>query len=98
MDLPKLIGILGGWSVIITALAAWINKLSTERMLSKWRRDEQATAERLREELATNRSLLDIATKSHGSGQDILQRKRVDAVGKLWNETIDLRTRLSAAQ
>jgi hypothetical protein len=62
----------------------------------EWRRDEQVAIEKVRNDLATNRPLVDTSIRGHASGQDILQQKRVDAVEKLWRVTLDLRKGLSA--
>ena len=40
VDITSLIGLFGGGTVLAVAVAAWLSHLMTERVLSKWRREE----------------------------------------------------------
>lgn len=94
MDITNLIGLLGGWAVIVVAAAAWLNRLIIERILSKWRRDEQSLAESVRAELARHKLLLEAGIRGFGAGQDVIRERRVMAVEHLWAAVLTLRQRL----
>lgn len=94
-DFGKLVSLLGGWSVILLACIAWVSKLVTERVLSRWRRDEQSQIALLKEQLADNRLVLQAAVGSHTSGHDAFQQKRLEAVGRVWPAVLHLRNELS---
>lgn len=94
MDLTTLIGLLGGWTVIVVAGAVLLNRLITERVLSKWRRDEQSLAETVRAELARHNLLLEAGIRGFEAGQDVIRERRVIAVEHLWAATLALRQRL----
>lgn len=96
MNTGQLITLLGGWSAVLVVVSTWLSKLFTERLLSKWRRDEQAHLETLRNDLAGNRLLVEAAVRSFASGQDALQQKRVDAVERMWAAVLQMRERLSS--
>lgn len=95
MDTGQLIALIGGWSVLVIGVSAWLGRLLAERVSSQWRRDEQRALETLRSDLAGNRILLDAAIRSHASGQDLFQQRRVAAVERLWTAVLELRDRLS---
>lgn len=94
MDLTALIGLLGGWTLIVVAVSTWLSRLVTERVLSKWRRDEQSLAETMRAELARHSLLLEAGIRGFGAGQDVIRERRVIAVEHLWAAVLALRQRL----
>lgn len=94
MDMTTLIGLFGGWAVIVVAAAAWLSRLMTERVLSKWRREEQSLAETMRAEQARHNLLLEAGIKGFGAGQDVIHERRVIAVEHLWAAVLVLRQRL----
>ena len=94
MDLTVLIGLLGGWTVIVVAVAAWLSRLVTERVISKWHRDEQLLVETLRAELTRHNLLLEAGIKGFGAGQDVIRERRVIAIEHLWAAVLTLRERL----
>ena len=84
MNIGEWLVIVGGWSAVLIGAWAWLSRLLTERMLSQWRRDEQRAVETLRNDFAANRVLLEAALRSHESGLDQFQQKRLAAVERLW--------------
>lgn len=95
LSLREIVALIGGWSVLLVGLSAFLSRFFLERQLSRWRRDEQLVLETLRSELSGSRLLLEAATKSHSSGQDLLQQRRVAAVERLWLGVLQLRERFS---
>jgi hypothetical protein len=87
--------IVGGWSIILIALSSWISRILTERFLSKWRRDEQASIEAIRGALASDRLLLESAIKSLQAGHDVNHQKRLTGIDHLWNSVLNLRSKFS---
>jgi exonuclease VII small subunit len=87
---------MGGWTAISVGISSWLGKVSSERLISRWRANEQAQLESIRGELANDRLLLESATKSFQSGQNLYQEKRLTAVELLWQEVLTLREKFSA--
>jgi hypothetical protein len=94
-SLHEIVAVLGGWSVVLVATSAWVSKLATERLLSKWREQEQASLERLKDALSADRLLLETAIKSSQLGQDASQQKRLAAIERLWIATLKLKSDFS---
>lgn len=92
----QLVALFGGWSIILVAIASWLGRMSSERLLSRWRRDEQALAENLRNVLANDRLMLETANRTFAAGQDVSQAKRLTAIEHLWSGVLRLRQKLSA--
>ena len=87
----QLVAILGGWTVITAAAVAWATKLVNERILSKWRKDEQAALEGLRHSLSSERVLLESAIRGSQQGQDLSHEKRLLAIEHMWSAILKLR-------
>jgi uncharacterized protein YybS (DUF2232 family) len=75
----QVLGLLGGTAVIVAAVSAFVTNLVTQRLLSKWRRDEQRQLETLKHTLSESQLLLQAAIASHASGQDLFQARRLEA-------------------
>ncbi|HEX4030082.1 MAG TPA: hypothetical protein VHX20_06935 [Terracidiphilus sp.] len=95
--LGQLVALWGGSSVVVVGVSSWLSQLISERIVSKWRRDEQTTIEILRSALARDKLLLESATKGFQTGQDAGQPKRLAAIEKLWIEVLRLREEFSQA-
>lgn len=93
MDMTSLIGLFGGGAVIVGAVTLWLSRLMTERVLSKWRREEQSFVEIMRAEQARHNLLLEAGIKGFGAGQDVICERRVIAVEHLWANVLLLRER-----
>ena len=90
-----LVILFGGWSAILIAASLWSSKLVSERVLSKWRREEQASIETIRDVVAKDRISLESATKSQLGIQDASHQKRLAAIDQLWRCTRALRNHFS---
>jgi hypothetical protein len=95
ISVGHLIAYLGGWTVLISGLSSWLNKILTERLLSKWRRDETAAIESLKGQLSNERLLLETAIKGSQLGQDTSHQKRLSAVDRLWKALLQIRSDFS---
>jgi hypothetical protein len=84
--------LLGGWTAVIAAVFAATNKIVTERILSKWRRDEQSLLEEIRHTLSNDRLLLEGAIRGSQQGQDASHQKRLAAIEHLWSTILKLRS------
>jgi hypothetical protein len=91
MKTGSLIAVLGGWSVVLVAISTYVGRLFQERLLSKWRLEEQKKLEILRSDLARNSVILESAIKSFAAGQVLYQKKRQSAAEILWTTVIKLR-------
>lgn len=96
LTMGKLIALFGGWSIIVAGLCSWFVKILNEKLFSKWRTEEGAKLEKLRAEVGKDRLLLESASKSFQSGNELLQQKRLASVELLWAEVLRLRERFSA--
>ena len=94
MDPSALVALLGGWTALVVAVSVWLSRLASERVLSKWRRDEQSLAETVRAELGRSTLLLEAGIREFGSGQETIRERRVAAVERLWAAVLELRERL----
>jgi hypothetical protein len=97
LSVHSLVAIVGGWSIILLGVSSWLSHLLSDRLISKWKSEEDARLETLRSALTNDRLLLESAIKSFESGQTLYQEKRLEAVEVLWNATLKLRERFSAA-
>jgi hypothetical protein len=95
ITVKQLVALLGGWSVILVLFSAWISRFFTERVLSKWRRDEQTSVEEIRSSLANVRLLLESAIRSFQTGQDTNQGKQLAAVERFCTAVLHLRDKFS---
>jgi hypothetical protein len=95
VGIGELVAVVGGWSVVVIGVSAWLSRLVAERVLSAWRRDEQLALETLRNELASSRAVLEAAIRSHATGQDLSHQKRLASVERLWIAVLQLRERLT---
>lgn len=95
MTFAEIVAVLGGWSVITIGVSAFVGKLVSERIFSKWRTDEQRQIETLRSALADNRLLIEASLSSMACGQNETQQKRLSSVERLWAAILELREKFS---
>jgi hypothetical protein len=81
--------------VALLGLAAFFNKLATERLLSKWRREEGAALESVKDQLSNERLLFETALKGYQLTQDTSQQKRLSAADRLWKALLQIRSDFS---
>lgn len=81
--------------VVAAGLSAWISKLVTERILSRWRSKEQADLERLKDELSGARLLLEHGIASLSAANEPLAQRRLVALERLWDGVCTVRRAFS---
>lgn len=91
LTLNTALALFGGGSVVAIAIATFATNLLNQRLLSKWRRDEQTSAEGLKHSFANERLLLESAIRGSQQGLDKGHEKRLDAIEKVWSATVRLR-------
>jgi hypothetical protein len=91
----QLVAALGGWAVISGAVAGFLSKLLTERLISKWRRDEKALVETLRAQIERSQALFQAAIGSFQAGQAAALEERLSAVQRLWRGVLEVRDAFS---
>lgn len=93
MDLSagQIVACMGGASVVAAGVSSFFSKMVIERVLSKWRRDEQTLVEVVKADLASERVLLESSTRGFQSGIDANQPKRLASIERLWAEVLRLR-------
>ena len=91
VQLKELIAILGGWTVVTVAAIAWTTKLVSERILSRWRREEDSALESLRHSFSSERVLLESTIRGSQQGRDASHEKRLAAIERLWQAVLQLR-------
>jgi len=91
MSLESIVALIGGWSVILVGVSAWLGRLMTERLLYQWRVDEQTRAERLSDTLALNRMMLETASSILTSSQSTTMERRLKAIDTLWTSVLALK-------
>jgi len=95
LTLSQMLALCGGSSVVAIGVSGWLSRLVSERIVSKWRRDEQSTIEIVRNALTVARVPLESAVKGFQASHDAHQPKRLGAVERLWIEVLRLRDEFS---
>lgn len=96
-SLGELIGILGGWGVVVGGIATWLGRLSAKRLVLKWKGDQKKEIESLKEDLSRDRLLLQTALSNFSSGRAASQERRLDALQRTWEAVVDLKDRWGQA-
>lgn len=91
MTVTQIAAVLGGWSVLIVGASSYLSKLLNERLMSKWRRDEQSTIEELRNAFSRESRILEAAIRGAQLGQDASHQKRIAAIERLWSALLAVR-------
>jgi hypothetical protein len=95
ITITQIIALLGGWSVVLVGLSSWTSKLLTERFLSKWRMEEQATIEELRNSFSRENRVLEAAISGAQLSQDASHQKRIAGIERLWSTLLAIRSSFS---
>ena len=95
MNAGEFIAILGGWSVIIVGLSAFVGRLITNRLLSVWNSQQERKTEVLRSELEKSHSSLLKAIEAHAGSQGALYERRAKAAISLWQAVLRMRNELN---
>jgi hypothetical protein len=91
MGLTQIIAIVGGWSVVVGAVSAWVGKLLAERASLNWKQSHQKELEDLKDQMAREKLVLGAAVNTFSFGQQKAQEKRLEAVEALWNSVLEVR-------
>ena len=91
MTVTEIIALLGGWTVIVGGLVAWIGKLVAEKVTLNWKEQQQKEMETLRAQLDRDRLVMETAIFSFSSGQEAAQEKKIQATEKLWKHVLIIR-------
>lgn len=97
LSLGELIGILGGWSVLVCGIAAWLGQLSAKRLILKWKTNQEKEVESLKEDLSRDRLLLQTALSNFSSGRAAAHERRLDALQRTWEAIVNLKDRWGQA-
>lgn len=88
--------ILGGWTLVITAIATWLSGLISQRMIQSWKSHSEKDLELLRDTLAYDRIVLEKMVSNLNSNQSLSQEQRLKGIEKLWSTVIKLRENFSS--
>jgi hypothetical protein len=91
ISLSQLIAIAGTLFAATLGANSLISRMVLEKVLSKWRRDEQSMIEVVKSALTSDRVLLESSIKGFQTGIDTSQPKRLEAIEQLWGEVLRLR-------
>lgn len=89
--------LLGGWTVIVTAILSFISYLTTQKIIGAWDVKNQRELETLRNNQAETQLLLKDTISIISSSQSLLQERRIDAVDKLWKAVLAIKEHYSGA-
>lgn len=89
--LTQIAVLLGGWTVIITALAAWISQIAIKRLFNAWDQRNQIEIDRIRHNQQQSEQILKDLGATLSASQSQMQLRRIEAVDRLWNEVVELR-------
>lgn len=95
MSYVELITILGGWSVVLIAIATFVSKVVSAKIFSEFRKSEQKDIERYKSDLSNTRLLLESNLNSLVSGQSEINKKRTEAIESLWKTLLVFKEKLS---
>lgn len=93
----NLVLLLGGWTVVVTAVAVWISNLATNRLMKSWDTKYERELELLRNTLSNERLQLEHLFSTLSSEQTLAQKRRLEAVDELWKSVVKLRDHFSPA-
>ena len=91
-DLVKqIVFILGGWTVIVTGLSALISQIVTRKLFITWDKKYQIEIDNLRHLQTESQLVLKELISSISNNQSLIQRRKIEAIDKLWNAIVKLR-------
>lgn len=80
----ELIGILGGWSIIITGIIYFVSQKLSDRLNIKWQETSQKRIEKNKNELSQKNELISNLLNFQNTNFNISQEKRLLAIEKIW--------------
>jgi hypothetical protein len=97
LNITEIIAVLGGWTLIISAISAWIGKLVAEKVTLKWKEQQKKELNKMTHQLASDRLIMESAVSNLSSGQKVAQEKKIQAIEILWKNIIEIRDGLQSA-
>lgn len=92
-----LVSSIGGWVILLTGITAWIGTLITNRLNTKWKKDQDREIEELRSELSRSSSIVNTAVAMFSAGHQFSQERRLKAIEAMWSAMLGLRSYSSRA-
>lgn len=87
--------IFGGWTVIVTGIVVFISQITTKKLFITWDKKNQIEIEKIRHAQSESQLILKELATNLSSSQTHVQTRRIDAIDKLWNITLELRNNFS---
>lgn len=82
---------LGGWSVVILGISAYIGNLLAEKMKNTWNAEENKKLEQIRADFSHEHSVFKSALDSYSSEFQSTQPNRIKAIELLWENILLIR-------
>lgn len=93
--ITQIVFLLGGWTVIVIAVTAWISQVATKRLFNEWDKRNQIEIDRIRHTQQQSDIILKELISIASSNQSNIQSLRTEAIDKLWIAIIALRENFS---
>lgn len=96
-NLSQIVWFLGGWSVIVIAVIAFIARNLTNKLTLNWELENQKQIEFIKSELSKNQTITNNLLNAYSTGFNIAQEKRIEAIEQLWNSVLQAKRSDSAS-
>lgn len=97
ITLSSLIVLLGGYSVVIIGVIAWLSRRLAERINIKWQRDRDSAIESLKSTLQLDRDRISVALNTLSKPYPLEITKYIEIIDKLWEYLLEVRDYASDA-
>jgi hypothetical protein len=90
-NLSDIILILGGWTVVVTGIIAFIGKNLINKLQIEWERNSKEQLQALKGEIDRKNNLISQLLTTHSTSFDIANKKKIDFLDNFWKLTVQLR-------
>lgn len=84
INLLELVGILGGWTVIISAIIYFLFQKISERININWQEKSNLKLEKVKNQLSSKNQLINNLLNFQNSNFNLSHEKRLIAIGEIW--------------
>lgn len=88
MDIGQVVLLLGGWTIIVPAIFAYIAKNFSNKLIANWENENKKQQIVLQGQIDKIQGLSTHLLSTHSTGYHLAQQKRIEAVQKLWDNIL----------
>lgn len=94
INISELIGIIGGWGIVISGLTIFISQRLSERLNNKWKQNSDIKIDQLRNDFNRKNTILNNLISFQNTSFNHSQEKRVIAVEIIWSNINYLKSKI----